>query len=64
MKNQKLLTIATLAGLTLGGLSVSAASAQSYGESRNVRGCCVLSNTGSRVVSVAETKRAIEPAKR
>lgn len=32
MKNQKLLTVATLAGLTLGGLSVSAATAQSYGE--------------------------------
>ena len=31
MKNQKLLTIAALAGLTLGGLSVTAASAQSYG---------------------------------
>jgi len=32
MKNQKLLTVATLAGLTLGGLSVTAASASSDGE--------------------------------
>lgn len=32
MKNQKLLTIAALAGLTLGGLSATAASAQSYGD--------------------------------
>ncbi len=31
MKNQKLLTIAALAGLTIGGLTVTAASAQSYG---------------------------------
>lgn len=31
MKNKKVLTLAVLAGLTLGGLSVSAASAQSYG---------------------------------
>lgn len=31
MKNQKLLTVATLAGLAVGGLSVTAASAQSYG---------------------------------
>lgn len=31
-KNQKVLTVATLAGLALGGLSVTAASAQSYGE--------------------------------
>lgn len=30
MKNQKLLAVAALAGLTLGGLTVSAASAQSY----------------------------------
>lgn len=32
MKNQKLLTVATLAGLTLGGLGVSTAAAQSYGD--------------------------------
>ena len=32
MKNQKLLTVAALAGLALGGLSVTAASAQSYGD--------------------------------
>ena len=32
MKNQKLLAVAALAGLTLGGLSVTAASAQSYGD--------------------------------
>ncbi|NNE96622.1 MAG: hypothetical protein HKN24_11395 [Acidimicrobiales bacterium] len=32
MKNQKILTVATLAGLTIGGLSVSAAAAQSYGD--------------------------------
>ncbi|MGI9602696.1 MAG: hypothetical protein ACR2QE_12475 [Acidimicrobiales bacterium] len=32
MKNHKLLTVATLAGLTLGGVSVSAAAAQSYGD--------------------------------
>lgn len=31
MKTQKLLTVATLAGLTLGGLSVTAVGAQSYG---------------------------------
>ncbi|MFW2381412.1 MAG: hypothetical protein ACN4GZ_06590 [Acidimicrobiales bacterium] len=36
MKNKKLLTIAALAGLTLGGLSVaSAASAQSYGSEQD-----------------------------
>lgn len=36
MKNHKLITVATLAGLTLGGLSVSAAAAQSYGENSSL----------------------------
>lgn len=55
MKNQKLLAVATLAGLTLGGLSVTAASAQEtedstqastvdgeYSEGRGHRGGCDL----------------------
>lgn len=65
MKNQKLLTIATLAGLTLGGLSVSAAAAQGYGDDSpapvvETVDDAVVTETGG-IVSVQDTGNTEEP---